>query len=269
MLPHTFVTYNEVMCLLSSSLLKWVRNHCNPGYKLEYSVQVWKFNDTTRFKDVTYIYVFVNLSGFLQSGETLEAEGDKYKACQVCNMSFSSAVVAQSHYQGKVHAKNIRLKSFGVQAPGTTGVWLISVRILKLPLWAECWIVLHINLLVKVCVWWCYYKCVFLVSVPAVSQPVQGKKSDGQTGVGQGSALNDPNRFCTICQASFNNPVMAQQHYSGKKHKKHLTKQKLMETFGPSATPGEEGKWKSKNAYGWVWNLCLSIYYSGVWIILQ
>ncbi|XP_060792465.1 zinc finger protein 346 isoform X2 [Neoarius graeffei] len=128
-----------------------------------------------------------------ESGETLEAEGDKYKACQVCNMSFSSAVVAQSHYQGKVHAKNLRLKSFGVQAP-------------------------------------------------AVSQPVQGKKSDGQTGVGQGSALNDPNRFCTICQASFNNPVMAQQHYSGKKHKKHLTKQKLMETFGPSATPASTVK---------------------------
>lgn len=35
-------------------------------------------------------------------------------------MSFSSAVVAQSHYQGKVHAKNLRLKSFGLQAPGTS-----------------------------------------------------------------------------------------------------------------------------------------------------
>ncbi|XP_016130466.1 zinc finger protein 346-like [Sinocyclocheilus grahami] len=45
------------------------------------------------------------------------------------------------------------------------------------------------------------------------------------------------NLFCSICQSSFNNPLMAQQHYSGKKHKKHLTKQKLMETYGPSSAP--------------------------------
>lgn len=32
---------------------------------------------------------------------------------------------------------------------------------------------------------------------------------------------------------------MAQQHYDGKKHKKRLTKQKLMETYGASSTPGE------------------------------
>lgn len=80
-----------------------------------------------------------------------------------------------------------------------------------------------------------------MVSVPAVPQPVvQVKKLDDQTREGQGPAVHDPNRFCTICQASFNNPVMAQQHYSGKKHKKYLTKQKLMETFGPSTTPGED-----------------------------
>lgn len=79
-------------------------------------------------------------------------------------------------------------------------------------------------------------------SLPAIPQPVQLKKLDGQNREGQGPAAHDPNRFCTICQASFNNPVMAQQHYSGKKHKKYLTKQKLMETFGPSATPGENEK---------------------------
>lgn len=45
-------------------------------------------------------------------------EADKYKACHVCNMTFSSPVVAQSHYQGKVHSKNLRLKIYGPQAPG-------------------------------------------------------------------------------------------------------------------------------------------------------
>ncbi|XP_051537178.1 zinc finger protein 346-like isoform X1 [Myxocyprinus asiaticus] len=116
-------------------------------------------------------------------------EDDKYKACHVCNMTFSSAVVAQSHYQGKVHTKNIRLKNFGPP-------------------------------------------------LPALPQPkAQVKKDKGLPEGAQGPAEQDPNRFCTICQASFNNPMMAQQHYMGKKHKKQLTKQKLMETYGPSSAP--------------------------------
>lgn len=55
----------------------------------------------------------------------------------------------------------------------------------------------------------------------------------------QGPAEGDPDRFCSICHASFNNPTMAKQHYVGKKHKKQLTKMKLLETYGPSSTPGE------------------------------
>lgn len=50
---------------------------------------------------------------------------------------------------------------------------------------------------------------------------------------------NNPDRFCSICQASFNNPLMAQQHYVGKKHRKQVTKLKLMETYGPSTAPGQ------------------------------
>ncbi|XP_076835606.1 zinc finger protein 346 [Brachyhypopomus gauderio] len=125
------------------------------------------------------------------------SQGDKYKACHVCNMTFSSAVVAESHYQGKVHAKNLRLKNFG---PHT--------------------------------------------QVTALPQPkVQIKREDAQTAAaGQGPAARDPNRFCSICQASFNNPLMAQQHYVGKKHRKQLTKQKLMETYGPSPAPASTVK---------------------------
>lgn len=33
---------------------------------------------------------------------------DKEKFCELCNMVFSSSVVAKSHYEGKVHAKNMR-----------------------------------------------------------------------------------------------------------------------------------------------------------------
>ncbi|CAM4671271.1 unnamed protein product [Leuciscus chuanchicus] len=121
-------------------------------------------------------------------------EEGKYKACNVCNMAFSSPVVAQSHYQGKVHSKNLHLKTYGQQTP-------------------------------------------------ALPQPkAQVKKDEGLPKGVQGPAERDPNRFCSICQASFNNPLMAQQHYNGKKHKKHLTKQKLMETYGPSIVPASSLK---------------------------
>lgn len=79
--------------------------------------------------------------------------------------------------------------------------------------------------------------CFVFARIPALPQPkAQVKKNDVLPEGGQGG---DPDRFCSICQASFNNPLMAQQHYSGKKHKKHLTKQKLMETYGPSSAPGQ------------------------------
>uniref|UniRef100_A0AAY5F2A2 Zinc finger protein 346 n=1 Tax=Electrophorus electricus TaxID=8005 RepID=A0AAY5F2A2_ELEEL len=131
---------------------------------------------------------------FKASSDYSVSQDDKYKACHVCNMTFSSAVVAESHYQGKVHAKNLRLKNIG---PHTQ----------------------------------------------ALPQPkAQAKREDGQAAGEQDPADQDPNRFCSICQASFNNPLMAQQHYVGKKHRKQLTKQKLMETYGPSPAPASTVK---------------------------
>ncbi|KAM5171979.1 zinc finger protein 346 [Mantella aurantiaca] len=40
-------------------------------------------------------------------------EADRNKCCPVCNMTFSSPVVATSHYEGKTHAKNLRMKVQG------------------------------------------------------------------------------------------------------------------------------------------------------------
>uniref|UniRef100_A0A8D0BT21 Zinc finger protein 346 n=1 Tax=Salvator merianae TaxID=96440 RepID=A0A8D0BT21_SALMN len=47
----------------------------------------------------------------------------------------------------------------------------------------------------------------------------------------------DPDKFCSLCHATFNNPLMAQQHYVGKKHRKQETKLKLMAHYG--RTPEE------------------------------
>src|SRR4029434_9068537 len=50
----------------------------------------------------------LSLSLFLFQGSE-DGDVDKNKCCTLCNMSFTSAVVAQSHYQGKIHAKRLRL----------------------------------------------------------------------------------------------------------------------------------------------------------------
>ncbi|KAM9846886.1 zinc finger protein 346 isoform 1-T1 [Aulostomus maculatus] len=125
-------------------------------------------------------------------------DSDRSKVCHVCNMTFSSPVVAESHYQGKVHAKNLRLKAVGPQT-------------------------------------------VVAQTAPA-AQPKKKVTDDPSAPTATGDNNNDPDRFCSICQACFNNPLMAQQHYVGKKHRKQMTKLKLIETYGPSTAPASKLK---------------------------
>ncbi|KAM4037044.1 zinc finger protein 346 isoform 2-T2 [Anomaloglossus baeobatrachus] len=40
-------------------------------------------------------------------------DADRNKCCPVCNMTFSSPVVAMSHYLGKTHSKNLKMKEQG------------------------------------------------------------------------------------------------------------------------------------------------------------
>lgn len=40
----------------------------------------------------------------------MNSGGDRLKACHICNMTFYTPVIAESHYQGKVHAKNLKLR---------------------------------------------------------------------------------------------------------------------------------------------------------------
>uniref|UniRef100_A0A8C2LZ16 Zinc finger protein 346 n=1 Tax=Cricetulus griseus TaxID=10029 RepID=A0A8C2LZ16_CRIGR len=98
---------------------------------------------------------------------------DKNHCCPICNMTFSSPVVAQSHYLGKTHAKNLRLKQ-----QSTKGAALHQSR-----------------------------------------------------------ETLDPDKFCSLCHSTFNDPAMAQQHYMGKKHRKQETKLKLMAHYGRLADP--------------------------------
>ncbi|XP_062816893.1 zinc finger matrin-type protein 4 isoform X3 [Anolis carolinensis] len=119
---------------------------------------------------------------------------DKNKCCTLCNMSFTSAVVAESHYQGKIHAKRLKLLLGEQPSLKTTETNLSN---LKQP---------HVD------------------NSPVVSPAHQRRDSD---------------RYCQLCAAWFNNPMMAQQHYDGKKHKKNAARADLLEQLGKTLDLGE------------------------------
>ncbi|XP_077403159.1 zinc finger protein 346 isoform X2 [Vanacampus margaritifer] len=129
------------------------------------------------------------------SYDTNNGESDPMKICEMCKMTFTSPVMAHSHYQGKIHAKNLKLKLVDPQTLAQQAA-----------------------------------------PAPSKKKTVeQGAAAVGNAGEG-GDDDPDPERSCSICQASFNNAQMAQQHYSGKKHKKQLAKQDLMKIYGNPAT---------------------------------
>ncbi|XP_049906833.1 zinc finger matrin-type protein 4 [Epinephelus moara] len=117
---------------------------------------------------------------------------DKNKCCTLCNMSFTSAVVAQSHYQGKIHAK--RLKLLLGEQPA-------------------------------------------IMSKEASPSPV--KSSPETSPMTSPRQRRDSDRYCQLCNAWFNNPGMAQQHYDGKKHKKNAARADLLEQLGKTLDMGE------------------------------
>uniref|UniRef100_A0A8B9HRH3 Matrin-type domain-containing protein n=1 Tax=Astyanax mexicanus TaxID=7994 RepID=A0A8B9HRH3_ASTMX len=126
----------------------------------------------------------------LQGSE--EGDVDKNKCCTLCNMSFTSAVVAQSHYQGKIHAKRIKLL-LGEQPAITVKEGPPSPA-----------------------------------KTPSESLPVSSPRLNG-----------DSDRYCQLCNAWFNNPGMARQHYDGKKHKKNAARADLLEQLGKTLDMGE------------------------------
>ncbi|NXE83674.1 ZMAT1 protein, partial [Cochlearius cochlearius] len=115
---------------------------------------------------------------------------DKNKYCNLCNMIFTSPVVALSHYLGKIHAKKLKQLS-GHQA--------------------------HMQ--------------------AQSMQPVSDGESSSSSNIRL--KLNDPEKYCKLCCAPFNNPLMAQQHYVGKKHRRNEARKKILEKLGDKAIPAE------------------------------
>ncbi|KAF5893988.1 zinc finger matrin-type protein 1-like, partial [Clarias magur] len=119
---------------------------------------------------------------------------DPEKFCQLCNMVFSSPVVAKSHYEGKVHAKNMRKSSAPCSVDARTTV---SPSVKAMEDTAE---------------------------TSTQGDAVQDRK-ESTASAAQGVDLSDPDKYCKLCTASFNNPMMAAEHYSGRKHQRNLARQ--------------------------------------------
>lgn len=52
------------------------------------------------------------------------------------------------------------------------------------------------------------------------------------------SNLKDPDRYCSLCAVSFNNPQMALQHYNGRRHQRNKARQELLKKLGDDVQQG-------------------------------
>ncbi|KAK3555654.1 hypothetical protein QTP86_025738 [Hemibagrus guttatus] len=139
-----------------------------------------------------------------ESSSFQSVSADPEKFCELCNMVFSSPVVAKSHYEGKVHAKNTRKScaTFSLDARTTASPITPPVTTVE-----------------------------DTVEANAQDDMVQEQK-EITASAAQGVDLSDPDKYCKLCAASFNNPMMASEHYSGRKHQRSLTRQEQQSKLG-------------------------------------
>ncbi|XP_039615037.1 zinc finger matrin-type protein 1 [Polypterus senegalus] len=150
---------------------------------------------------------------------------DKNRFCSLCNMVFSSVVVAQSHYSGKIHAKKLRKQ-------GSTQSSASLATLTAIPHEGN-------SILSEII-------SISIPDSPATPMPEAPKEDivsspqEPRTEPMVSSAdFNDYNKYCELCSASFYSPTMAQQHYSGKKHSRNAKRQKLLKDMGEKAVPSE------------------------------
>ncbi|XP_036161531.1 zinc finger matrin-type protein 1 [Myotis myotis] len=132
---------------------------------------------------------------------------DRNKFCDLCNMTFNSPIVAQSHYVGKVHTKKLKqLMEEHDQVPPSG----FQAKMAGVPIITSA-------------------ESTFLK--PLAVKPSPGGIKDKTMPSSSSTALdlNNPNKYCKLCSASFNSPLMAQQHYVGTKHKRNEARKKYVD----------------------------------------
>ncbi|KFW00204.1 Zinc finger matrin-type protein 1, partial [Eurypyga helias] len=85
----------------------------------------------------------------------------------------------------------------------------------------------------------------------SAEKPLLPSKAEGSSPIPRLKS-HDPNKYCKLCCAPFNNPLMAQQHYVGKKHRRNEAREKILEELGDQAVPAES----STNAVGVGYYMC-------------
>ncbi|XP_061730658.1 zinc finger matrin-type protein 1 isoform X4 [Nerophis ophidion] len=127
------------------------------------------------------------------TGQQQNMPTDKDRFCELCNMVFSSPVVAKSHYQGKVHTKNVRKHCLQKSDKNRE---------------------------------------VSTSSSPQMDSANNIFMSGSGDGTDQTTGNPDPNKYCVLCAATFNNQQMALQHYNGRKHQRKKARHELLEELG-------------------------------------
>ncbi|MEQ2309994.1 hypothetical protein AMECASPLE_004237 [Ameca splendens] len=142
---------------------------------------------------------------------------DKTRFCELCSMVFSSHVVAKSHYEGKIHAKNLRKQS--LQAPDK------DTEVHNLPSITQDPFNSDQNLSQE--------NDVELHPDPKPTCDIPDPSASWNAEVD----LKHPDK-CILCAASFNNPKMALQHYNGRKHQRKKARQELLKELGKDLQQG-------------------------------
>lgn len=75
------------------------------------------------------------------------------------------------------------------------------------------------------------------VVVRALGDVIEEQK-ESTASAAQEVDLSDPDKYCKLCAASFNNPVMAAEHYNGRKHQRNLARQELQNKQGEQSELG-------------------------------
>uniref|UniRef100_A0A8C7X3Y1 U1-type domain-containing protein n=1 Tax=Oryzias sinensis TaxID=183150 RepID=A0A8C7X3Y1_9TELE len=112
----------------------------------------------------------------------------------------------ESHYQGKTHAKRVRLV-LG-EPPNLTTATANPTNTDSSPTTP-------------------------LPTDPAACPPAP-PALPWPTAVGSGNGGREAGKYCCLCGAWFNNPLMAQQHYEGKKHRRNAARARLLEQLAGS-----------------------------------
>lgn len=60
----------------------------------------------------------------------------------------------------------------------------------------------------------------------------------------------DPNKYCPLCAATFNNAHMALQHYNGRKHQRNLSRQELLKGVEDHIKEGKQQASRPHWGYG-------------------